>query len=317
MKTRCIRKLVCSISVAVFFPAMVQGGDGTPYSFVVVADTAYKVPQDYVAYDKLIDRINTEAPAFTVHLGDVFSGQTNCGSANIERVKSDFGKYTHPVIYTPGDNEWTDCHGVEAGGYNPVERLANLRHLFFAGGRTLGQGQMAVVRQEHAGMVENALWSKGDVLFASVHIVGSNNGLIAENSGRDSSEFSHRNQANVDWIKRAFKQATDQDAKAMVLAYHANMFAEPDDVDGFSEVRTLIGQLGEAFKKPVLLVHGDHHQFIIDRPYLPRVQSGPGGNITRLQTYGWPDAKAVKISVDTSTENVFSFQPLFVGTGFY
>ena len=28
-----------------------------------------------------------------------------------------------PVIYTPGDNEWTDCHRVNNGGYNPLERL--------------------------------------------------------------------------------------------------------------------------------------------------------------------------------------------------
>ena len=210
-----------------------------------------------------------------------------------------------------------DCHGLEAGGFDPIERLANLRRLFFAEGRTLGQGQLTVERQKNAGMIENALWSKGGVLFATVHIVGSNNGLTKEGPEEGASEFTLRNQANVRWIKQAFKQATDQNVKAIVLAYHANMFAEPDDVDGFAEVRTLIGQLGEVFKKPVLLVHGDHHQFIIDRPYLPRVQIGPGGNITRLQTYGWPDAKAVKISVDTSTESVFSFQPIFVGTGFY
>ncbi|MDZ4730797.1 MAG: hypothetical protein SH820_12735 [Xanthomonadales bacterium] len=31
----------------------------------------------------------------------------------------------------------------------------------------------------------------------------------------------------------------------------------------------------------------------------------------RLQVYGWPDMKAVKVSVNTSKPRVFGFEPLF------
>ena len=34
-------------------------------------------------------------------------------------------------------------------------------------------------------------------------------------------------------------------------------------------------------------------------------------NVTRLQTYGWPDMKAVRVSVDTSKPWVFGFEPLY------
>ena len=34
-------------------------------------------------------------------------------------------------------------------------------------------------------------------------------------------------------------------------------------------------------------------------------------NITRLQVYGWPDMKAVRVSVDTSKRWVFGFEPLY------
>jgi len=289
------------------------------FEFVVVADTAYKVPKDYPAYDKLIARINQEDPAFSIHLGDVFSGQTNCGEGNLARVKADFDKFENPVVYTPGDNEWTDCHGEASGSYDPLERLANLRKLFFNTKTSLGQEKLALETQAStgAGLAENALWQKGDVLFATLHIVGSNNGLKDEGATKIKAEYASRNEANKSWLKKIFEQVDERGAKALVLAYHANMFAEPASPDGFKDIRMLIGQYGEEYGKPVLLVHGDHHQFIVDRPYLAPAGKAPGAKIIRLQTYGWPDAKAVKIHVDTSTEGVFSFRPIYAGDGFY
>jgi hypothetical protein len=51
-----------------------------------------------------------------------------------------FNALPHPLIYTPGDNEWTDCHeGRNVAGLDPLERLAKLRTVFFQGERSLGQ----------------------------------------------------------------------------------------------------------------------------------------------------------------------------------
>ena len=32
-----------------------------------------------------------------------------------------------PLVYTPGDNEWTDCHRANNGAYDPLERLGVVR----------------------------------------------------------------------------------------------------------------------------------------------------------------------------------------------
>ena len=63
----------------------------------------------------------------------------------------------------------------------------------------------------------------------------------------------------------------------------------------------------------MLLVHGDFHEFEVDRPFL--VSGGESaapkyGNITRLHVYGAPEIKDVKVDVDTDTPWVFGFSPL-------
>ena len=86
-----------------------------------------------------------------------------------------------PFWYTPGDNEWTDCHRVNNGSYLPTERLANVRSLFFpVPGQTTGGTTMPVVTQAASSdpamqpFVENTMFTKSCVTFGDVHVVGSN-----------------------------------------------------------------------------------------------------------------------------------------------
>ncbi len=81
-------------------------------------------------------------------------------------------------MYTPGDNEWTDCHRTNNGAYNPLERLAKVRSTFFPlAGTTLGQNPIDVRSQADEGYIENVSYSRADIAFAAIHIVGSNNSL--------------------------------------------------------------------------------------------------------------------------------------------
>jgi hypothetical protein len=62
------------------------------------------------------------------------------------------------------------------------------------------------------------------------------------------------------------------------------------------------------------MIHGDFHELIVDKPF--RVTTGETtppkyDNITRLQVYGAPDLRAVRVSVDTETPWVFGFTPLY------
>jgi hypothetical protein len=53
----------------------------------------------------------------------------------------------HPFIFVPGDNEWADCHQARPRTYDPFERLAKLRQMFFQGDRSLGRRTMRLTRQ--------------------------------------------------------------------------------------------------------------------------------------------------------------------------
>ena len=92
----------------------------------------------------------------------------------IERIR-------HPVIYTPGDNEWLDCVDIAFRPVDPLERLASLRSTFFApADRSLGEAPIPLETQsadaDRAEFVEHARWLHGGVLFVTLHVVGGANG---------------------------------------------------------------------------------------------------------------------------------------------
>jgi hypothetical protein len=100
--------------------------------FVALGDMPYgDSPAIEATYHRLIARINATRPAFSVHVGDFKSGGTECSDAAFVRQRDNFGRFDHPLVYTPGDNEWTDCHRRSNGAYVPIERLARVRQLFF------------------------------------------------------------------------------------------------------------------------------------------------------------------------------------------
>ena len=82
----------------------------------------------------------------------------------------------NPLIYTPGDNEWTDCHRPpnfpeDPAEADPLNRLSLVRETFFADGYSLGEKEIPVQRQS-VEYPENARWIRG-VTFATLHVVGS------------------------------------------------------------------------------------------------------------------------------------------------
>src|SRR4051794_28097149 len=152
------------------------------FNFMALGDTPYFLPGDYDAFGRLIARVNTLKPAFTLHVGDIISGQTRCDDALFLMVRDMFATFDGALVYTPGDNEWTDCHRPNSGRFDPVERLARVREMFFADPtRSLGKAPIKVTPQSadarYAKFIENARWERAGVVFATLHIPGSNNNL--------------------------------------------------------------------------------------------------------------------------------------------
>lgn len=209
---------------------------GGGFAFVVMGDLPYTtrdVDQDQ-HFERLIAIVNKLQPAFSIHIGDIKSGSTRCDDATFEKIKAYFMTFQKPLVYVPGDNEWTDCHRKSNGPFDPIERLAKIRTLFFPQAVSWGQQTLSVTRQSDVSafpkMVENARWVMQNIVFVTVHVVGSNNNL---RQNRDAAlEFLDRNQANIAWINEAFAVAKSDNVQGLVLAMHANLDFHAKHGDG-------------------------------------------------------------------------------------
>ena len=288
------------------------------FKFVALGDTAYGGEASKQAYRELISLINESKPAFSIHVGDIW-GATICNEERYMREFEMFKLFDHPVVYTPGDNEWTDCNRYAYGEYENVSRLELLREVFFADPESLGGETMPLVRQsdvsQYIDYVENTRWLHNDVLFFTLNVAGSFNNLQIKHA-RSVEEAHQRHLANIAWLRDSIRIARDHDLPAVVISMHAEILDTGTAEDWLpGEFRDLVRELQLAafrFGKPVLIIHGDIHKFIIDRPFIDNRQPGRYRNITRLQVYGDPDIRGVTVGVDPSKPWVFSYEPIYL-----
>ncbi len=313
--------LALGIAIAACLPQK-AAAQSRAFTFVALGDMPYAIPGDVVKFDRLIAAINATKPAFSIHVGDIKSGSTPCSDENFRKVLEQFGTFDQPLVYTIGDNEWTDCHRESAGRFDPLERLAKVRAMFFAKpDGSLGKTAMPVESQSRAmaerfsTFVENARFEKNGVVFATVHVVGSNNGFEAGDL-KNATEFFERNRANVAWIDDTFAKAKERDAKAIVLAWQADAWdiaqreGEIPRASGFVDTIRAVERGARAFGRPVLVVYGDRHVFEIG-PFL-NTSRKPVPNVTALMVMGASQVHAVKVLVDPDSPGVFGFVPLIV-----
>lgn len=286
------------------------------FQFALIGDQQYTPVQEKL-FENVIDSMNQEKLQFVVHDGDIIGSKKPCDDATYARRLHTFGRSVHPFILTPGDNDWTDCHRPTMGGYDQLERLAKVRSLFLpAPGRTLGKRPMTVFSESQApgfgAYVENLMWSQGQVLFATLHVVGSHN-----NADRPV-EFAARNAANLFWLKAAFAIARKQGFRGVMLIMQANprfddKKRKPDD--GFGDTVAALERETEAFPGQVVLVHGDSHYFRIDKPLVPARNNPEGSrleNFTRVETFGPPDVHWIRATADPADAMVFQFEQRIV-----
>lgn len=293
-----------------------------PFTFVALGDMPYgEKAEVYPPFEALIGEINNRAPAFSIHVGDTKAGRGACSDQRLIEQLDYLNSFESAVVYTPGDNEWTDCHREAAGSMDPLDRLAFIRKSYFEEpGRSFGmkpmpvESQAEVMADAFAGYPENIRFEMDGVHFVVTHVVGSNNNFEARSMSAVE-EFFARNDANIAWLKDSFNEAVEADATAFVLAIHANMFEFGFNEfgregflrhSGFKSFAEALVQDANAFGRPVLLVYGDSHIYRITRPFK---KTAP--NLTALEVFGAADMHAVEISVDTDTAEVFDFRPIW------
>ena len=317
---RTLARLAGAAAVAWITGARAAETATEPFAFAALGCVPYaRYADERHSLEHLIAEINRHAPVFTVHLGDIIGSDEKCTDEIFARRHADFDTFIGALVYTPGDNEWTDAHSEKAGGYDPLERLARLRDLFFREERSLGRKPLALVTQRRdagfAKFVENARWSHRGVVFATVHAVGSRNNHQPAVRGA-MEEWRERDAANIAWIRATFAEAQNQHAPGVALFFQADPFASDKDKSGYAEgfeafLKALEAE-ARAFAKPVLLVHADEHRYRLDAPMRFERNAAPVPNVTRLESFGGNNLHAVLVTVDPGSAPVFLTAPLIV-----
>ena len=271
----------------------------------------------------MIEAMARDGNEFAVHDGDIKDGISSChDELYVDRLKV-FQDSDIPLIYLPGDNEWTDCHRVFSGYYDPVERLHHLRKIFFTDSQTLGRKRVTLERQgdvdkAFAEYRENVRWSRGRVLFVGLNVPGSSNNF--GDGDRPSAEFIARAKANRAWLDSSFALA-HQDRYTVVFVM---MQANPD-FEAFNARRQNLGygdflrqlqELTVAFPGRVVLVHGDTHSQHIDQPMRDPRTRALVKKFMRIETYGAPYMGWTKVTIrnaDTSPTLQFAPHPWYGG----
>ena len=309
-------------------------GSSARFDIGLIGDQHYDA-ESAAKFPNIMAGMNRAELAFAVHVGDIGSPPYNsCKDETYYQRRDEFNASRHPLIFTPGDNEWTDCH--QGGIPDSLERLSKLREVFFAGERSLGQRTIPLTRQSadtrYASYRENTRWTQSGVVFVTLHIVGSNNNL-----GRTPEmdvEFAERNAVNIEWMRQAFQHARQSGARALMILTQANPafervwparrrgslgFAPPNTKrpSGFTEFVGALTREVLAYDKPVAFVHGDTHYFRVDKPMIIDDKSGGNRgrvveNFTRVELFGYPEAHWVRATIDPDSPNVFSFTPEMV-----
>jgi hypothetical protein len=284
------------------------------FEFGLIGDLPYSSEEE-AKFPQMITAMNQANLAFVVHDGDLKSGGSLCSDEVFERHRGLLQASVHPLVFVPGDNDWTDCHRENNGSYDPQERLAKLREMFFQGDQSLGQQTIRLTRQsdqpQYSQFRENVRWSHHAVLFVGLNLVGSNN-----NFGRTpemDTEYAERNAANLAWMQQSFELAKNQRMAAIVLIIQANpnfeLPADDPERAGFNEfIAALETEALNFNNQPIVLVHGDSHYFRIDKPLISSQSDRRIENFTRVETFGSPDVHWVRAIVDPTDSDLFRFE---------
>jgi hypothetical protein len=285
------------------------------FAFGVMGDTPYNEREE-TRFVEMIRRMDRAPLAFVVHVGDFKAGGNSpCTDALFEKRRAQFDASAHPLIYTPGDNEWTDCRRATNGGGDPIERLAALRRVFFADAWSLGRSRVETRFQgdcveRRAGACtcpahpENRRWTHGAVVFVTLNIPGSNNNVGFDAANDE--EARCRDLANERWLDEAVAESAAEDRRGLVVMLQADPWASSKPV--YKPFLAHLEVAARRLLKPVLLVHGDSHIYIVDTPFRDALGE-PLANLVRLETFGSPIVGWVKVTVDPGAAEPFRFEP--------
>jgi hypothetical protein len=296
------------------------------YSFAVIGNTL-QASADEALTQRLLDAIGRDPDvSFIVYDGNLKSNKEACRDSLFDTRHTLLDTSRVPLIFIPGQRDWSDCGTPEAGGYDPVERLDQLRQTLFADPSSMGQNPIALTRESEVSRFrpyrENVRWQLGDTVFIGLNVPGPNNHYL--NAGGRNGEFEDRVIANAFWLDHAAEFAKRRDARAIVVLVQGDFdperyerperfawlrFGHHAKRDGFLEFKRSLVKLAETFRGPVVVIHQDddrsHFGFTIDQP----LRNDKGDLVTNLTRIGFalrsPQNQWIQIDADVAKKPPF------------
>jgi hypothetical protein len=326
-RRRSLRSAASLLIIAATVTALVVSTSGPPaptpnppgtFAFGALGDAPY-YPWEAWRYPLMLRDMDGNDLAFSIHVGDIF--WYPCSDDRYERSLGWFNGLRRPLIYVPGDNEWADCWTEQEGGFSPRDRLARLRHTMYPRpASSLGRQSLPIDTQStnpaFAEFVEHARWSQSGLVFTTIHVVGSGNFTqrFPARTDADDQEVHRRLEAALAWFHETFAVAKSRSATAVVVSFHADPGFDwsPAHRNPFKPLLDAFEDEAVAFKKPILLIHGDSHHFTTDHPLKARATKQIIGNVTRLEVPGSPLVGWVRVVVTPGATPSFAFEQRLV-----
>lgn len=307
-----------------------EGRGPETYTIGLFGDMPYNA-LGKLQYPALLADVNNSNVAFSVFDGDLKAGgDGTCSNDLYTSAISAFNTLERPLVWLPGDNDWTDCwgrYGPGTGGYDPLERLAHERQLLASGNQSLGKKTLTLTRQLPS-YPENVRWSYGPVVFVGLNVQGSNDnypyaGVDGESRSdteiaRMRAEETARKAADLQWLHDGFAYAKQVGAKGVMVVFQADLnfnnelhLGDTRSWDAFPAYADALRDETASFAGQVALVHGDSHYFKLDKP-LNGQDGGVLANFTRVETFGARNTHWVSATIDPKDPNLFEFTPRMV-----
>jgi len=317
------------------FPSQTRGPDH--YTIGLFGDMPYNA-QGKADYPYLLQDINSSNIAFSTFDGDLKAGGDGpCSDSLYTTAIAGFNSLERPLIWVPGDNDWTDCWGRYGPGTapfsDPIERLNHERQLFTSTSQSLGEHTLTLTRESsergpYSIYSENVRWTYGPVVYLGLNVQGSNDNYPYHDTDpfprsdaeilRQQNEEVARKAADLHWLDEGFQYAKRIGAKGVLIVWQADPnfnnemhLANPHDGDAFPDYVNALRTETLAFPGQVVLVHGDSHYFKVDKP-LTLASGKVLGNFTRVETFGAASTDWVQATIDPRNRNLFSFEPMIV-----
>ncbi len=320
--------------VVIFVVCQAGGAADSParqFSFVALGDQPYcpsgggteTCGETLTRYQTLIQKINDSGSEFAIHVGDIKREDEDLEHCDQDLINSRlalFGNFDH-IVYVPGDNDWRDCPTAVR-----ADRLQTLRDAFDAVPALARTRAGLKIESQNSGnselkeFIENQMFFSDGIVFVTFNSVGESGGK--SDTGLPELTLEHMLRAAHDWLDQAFQHAIERKSLAIVIALQTKLFSDPYNScgvltslqpsavasePGYQGIVDDIERLASNYKRPVLIIHGDGHDYGCIRPF----PNAP--NVQVLMVPGDSHSQAVSVSVNansTSLDQGFSLRLL-------